>query len=420
MSRTVMAILGTILLTSVALGAPDEAWLVDSHTLPVWAFADEGEPADSERAIEIYEEATEALNEDRWDDAVSMFDEIAASKSHLSDGATYWKAYALAKLGRRAKALETLAAFRSAAAGASRWAKEAKALELEIRQASGQSIAPEAESDDDLKLVVISGLMNTNPERAVPLLEKVLDGTSSPKLKGHALFVLSQSGSSKSREILSRIARGSSNPDLQIRAVEYLGLYGGQLEGDLLAEIYKSSSDGGLKRKILGSFMLSGDQTRLLKVAKGEESTQLRGEAIQQLGLMGNHDGLWELYQTEPSVELRKQIIEAFFLGGNADVLINVARTEKNPELRLTAIEQLGLVGQDKCGDALVSIYSSDTNPDVREAILSALWLQGNVDALVAIARAEKDPAMKKSIVEKLSLMGSDKATEYMIELLGK
>ena len=419
MMRMATITLVTMLFAPAAIGAPDEAWLVGNHTPPVWAFADDEQAADSERVLELYQEATEALNEDLWEKAAAKFEEVAESKSHLSDGATYWKAYSLAKLGQRLKALETLTAFRNPSAS-SRWAKEAKALELEIRQASGQDISPESESDDDLKLIVISSLMNSNPERAVPLLEKVLEGTSSPKLKEHALFVLSQSGTPEARDILSRVARGEANPDLQMRAVEYLGLYGGEQNGELLAQIYASAIGTNVRRKILTSFMLSGDEDRLLRIAKTEKDENLRGEAIQQLGLMGNHDGLWELYQTEPSVKLRKHIIEAFFLGGNADVLINVARTEKEPELRMAAIQQLGLVGQDQSGAALVSLYSANKNPEEREAILSALWLQGNVDALVTLARAENDPKVKRSIVEKLSLMGSDKATDYMIELLGK
>ena len=422
MSRTALIVLITVLFSSAASGAEDEAWLQSSRSLVLWAYHDRdeaGDQVDSERVEEIYEEGTDALSEDRWDDALASFDKVAAAKFHLSDGATYWKAYSLYKLGRRAKALEALTAFREYF-GASRWSKDAKTLEVEIRQASGQSIAPEIESDDELKLVVINGLMNTDPERAVPLLEKVLGGSGSPKLKEHALFVLSQSGTPKAREILGRVARGGSNPDLQVRAVEYIGLYGGDQSGELLAELYASSLEAGIRRKILSSFMLSGDHARLLEVARTEKDERLRGEAVQQLGLMGDQDGLRELYKTESSVDLRKHIIEALFLGGAADVIIDVVRTEKNSELRLAAIQQLGLMGQDKCGDALVSFYSSDRSAEEREAILSSLWLQGNVDALVAIARAEKDPAMKKSIVEKLSLMGSDKATEYMIELLGK
>ncbi len=419
MIRIALVILGLTLTAITARAAEDEAWLNASPSRLYWAFADEDMQADSERVQDLYEEATDALHEDQWEAAIEKFNAVVAAKSHLSEGALYWKAYSLAKLGQRLKALESLSAFRKSSPP-SRWAKEAKALELEIRQASGQTPAPEAESDDELKLVAISGLMNTNPERAVPLLEKVLDGTASLKIKEHALFVLSQSGSPRSRQILGRVATGNGNPDLQMRAIEYLGLYGGDENADLLAEILSKSTEFEVKRRILSSFMLSGNRDQLYQVAKTEKDPRLRREAIQHLGLMGDGEHLWDLYQTEPSVDLRKNVIEALFLGHEAELLINVARTEEDPELRLAAIQQLGLVGQDKCGEALVSLYKASKETEEREAIISALWLQGNVDALVSLARAEKDPDAKRAIVGKLSLMGSDKATEYMIELLEK
>ena len=103
-----------------------------------------------------------------------------------------------------------------------------RALEIEVKQSTGQPAHPESQPDEELKMLAIQGLMNSDPQRAMPLLEKVLNGTGTPKEKSKALFVLAQNGSAQSREILARIARGESNPDLQRKAVEYLGLFGGQ------------------------------------------------------------------------------------------------------------------------------------------------------------------------------------------------
>ena len=65
----------------------------------------------------------------------------------------------------------------------SRWQDDAKALEIEVRQASGEKVNPNAEPDEDLKLMALNGLMNSDPERAIPMIEKVLQGSQSPKLK---------------------------------------------------------------------------------------------------------------------------------------------------------------------------------------------------------------------------------------------
>ena len=105
----------------------------------------------------------------------------------------------------------------------SRWLKDAKALEVEVRQASGQAVSPDAQNDEELKLLALRGIMQSDPERALPMIEKVLAGNGSVKLRENALFVLSQSRTPKAREIIAGIAKGGANPDLQLRAVRYLG-----------------------------------------------------------------------------------------------------------------------------------------------------------------------------------------------------
>ena len=79
-----------------------------------------------------------------------------------------------------------------------------------MRQASGENVNVNAEPDEDLKLMALNGLMNSDPERAIPMLEKILQGNQSPKLKERALFVLSQNDNAKARQILLQIARGGS------------------------------------------------------------------------------------------------------------------------------------------------------------------------------------------------------------------
>src|SRR5262249_23125548 len=162
----------------------------------------------------------------------------------------------LNKLGRREEALSSLKDL-ATRFPASRWTKDVKSLEAEVRRASGRPSNPEAESDEDLKLIAINGLLTSDPEQAVPLLEKFLAANGSPTLKERALFVLAQSGSPRARDIVASIARGQSNPDLQERAIRYLGLFGGEKSRQILSEIYAASNDVALKQQILHSFMTS-------------------------------------------------------------------------------------------------------------------------------------------------------------------
>ena len=153
----------------------------------------------------------------------------------------------------------------------SRWLSDAKALELQVRQNAGQSPRPEAESDEELKLLAIQGLQHSDPEQAVPMLEKIIQGTSSPQLKSRALFVLAQSNSPRARQVLSAAAKGASNPDVQRRAIQYLGVNGSTENRAILAEIYASTTDVDIKRQILRSFMVAGDKARVLSLATTEK-----------------------------------------------------------------------------------------------------------------------------------------------------
>ena len=75
-----------------------------------------------------------------------------------------------------------------------------------------------------MKLLALNSLANSDPERTVPMLEKLLKSGNSARLKERALFVLAQSRSQKARDLMAQIARGNYNPDLQLKAVEYLGV----------------------------------------------------------------------------------------------------------------------------------------------------------------------------------------------------
>lgn len=364
-----------------------------------------------------YRRGRTALDASRWEDAIAAFSDSAARKGAAADGALYWKAYAQNRAGQRDAALATLAALRQQYPS-SRWSNDAQALEVEIHARTGAPVNPAAESDDDLKLIAINSLMQSDPKQALPILEKLLKSNSSPKLKYRALFVLTQSGSPEARKVLSGIALGGSNPDLQRAAIRYMGMMGGDDVRRELASIYGSSTDRDVRLAILQAFMVSGSREFLLNAAKIEKDPDLRRAAIHDLGVSGGQDELWQLYQSEGSVENKEEILKAMFVGGNSAHLVEVARSEKDPRLRLAAIRSLGMMGDHGSGDVLVSIYHSGQDRTVREAILNALFIQQNGKALVDLARNEQDPQMKKEIINKLALVHSKESTDYMLEIL--
>jgi HEAT repeat protein len=368
-------------------------------------------------ADRLYDCGQGALDDKQWDRAVEYFSKVAAAKSERADAALYWKAYAQNKLGQRAEALSTIAQFKSSYAK-SRWGNDVSALEIDVRQHSGQPVKPGDTSDDDLKLLALQALMNNNSPEAVPMLEKILAGPQSPRVKDRALFVLAQTQTPTARAVVVKVAKGGANPDLQGRAIRYLGEMNTPESRQALSECYTAATDREMKRSILRSFMVAHDRDHLLAAARGEQDAELRGEAIRQLGNMRADDALIELYGRETNADVKKQIIRSLGNSGNADKLMSVAQTEQDPELRRSAIRALGQMRRSDTGTKLTAMYEKETNAEVRKAVIDALFIQSNATALVDLARKEKDGDMKVELVRKLSVMKEKEAQDYLIELL--
>ncbi|MBI3263038.1 MAG: HEAT repeat domain-containing protein [Acidobacteria bacterium] len=378
----------------------------------------ERQDREREQLERLYEQATADLDAARWEAAISKLTRIAQAGGEKADGAIYWKAYADVKRGQFEEALAGVEALK---AKKSRWIKEAEALQLQIKQAAGQKVDPETQADDDLKLMAINSLLHSDQERAIPLLEQVLKGSGSPKLKERALFVLTQTNSSQARAIVGNLARGDANPDLQMRAIRNLGFFGGQQSRQILYEIYSSASGTDVKRAILQSFRLSGDREHVAQAARGESDPQLRAEAINQLGLMKANAELAQLYEKETTAAVKKQIVRSLFLTGQPEFIVQIARADGDPDVRLDAIRRLGLMGREKTGAALVEMYGKEKETSLKAQVIQSLFLQQNATALIQIARAEQDPTLKREAVKRLSNMkATPEITEFMMELLKK
>jgi len=312
----------------------------------------------------LYNNGIAARDKSDWDLAAETFAKVAAMKGEHAAAALFWRGDALYKLSRNDEALKSLAAVKAGYPN-SRWVKDAEAKIFEIRQASGQTPQVDESASEDLKLMALSGLMNADPEKALPVIKQLLSSTGSPKMRERAMFVLAQSGRPEARQVLVDVAKSSTNSELQTQAIRNLGLFGGQEARQTLSEIYAGSPSIEARRAVLQAFMLGGDRGRLLEAARNETSPELRREAIQQLGVSGGREELWQLYQQEKDVQVRKAIINSLFICGGADRLGELATKETDPELRRDAIEKLGLTGKASAPTRRTSI-SSSTRPTPR------------------------------------------------------
>jgi HEAT repeat protein len=368
---------------------------------PGWREADE-----QNREDELYNDATDAIDEGKWDRAVERFQRVIDMHGKRADAATYYKAYALNKLGRRQESLAAIADLEKTYPK-SKWVNDAKALEIEVKQASGVTVSPESQSDCELKLLALQGLQQADPERAIPILEKMLKGDACPKVGQQALFVLAQSSSQQARDVMAKIARGEMNPELQRKAIQNLGLFGGENGRRVLEQIYSSIGDSDMKVRVLNAFMLSGARQQLLNVAKSEKDPHLRGEAIKQMGLMGAREDIWQMYQQEQDVQVKKEILQALFLAGDREHVAQLAKNEKDRTMKLAAINDLGLMGR-QSDQMLMEIYNSDPDPEIRKKVLNSIFLAGDRERMAELAKNEKDRTTKLAAINYLGLMGRE------------
>jgi HEAT repeat protein len=406
------------------------AWLSVAQTQPaVSGFVDprssvanpESAQAANTGEDELYSSATNALNAEQYDQAVSGFDQVAKMRGRKADAALYWKAYALLRLARKTESLSTIDELKKSYPQ-SRWLHDAEALRVEIRGPSSGEEDPNAGTDDEIKTLALNSIMQADPERGVTAAQKLLESNVPLRSKERTLFILAQTNSEKAQQILLSVAKGTAQPDLQAYAIRELAVAGGNRYDQSLREIYATSTNPAVKKQVLRSFIINGDKTGLLAIIRQETSPDLRREAIRQLGPMGASSELRQIYKEHSDAETKEAVLQAMGVAGDAQGLIEIAKTETDGEVRSRAIRNLGIFGGDAAIPALIAIYDSNPNPDIetRRHIIRALFVHGAAKDLVALARRETNPELKKEIVRNLSLMQSPEATEYMMEILNK
>jgi len=390
-------------------------------TISVAWVSDDPSGAIDSHEDQLYSDATRAINEGRWTDAVPLLDQVSSLHGLRADAAVYWKAYVRDKEGRPSDALEACASLRTTYPQ-SKWLKDCNALEIEIRGKSGDPVQPQSEQDEELKLLALSSLVEGGSPNALPILQQILEGQHSERLKERALFVLAQDQSRQAQDLLGQIVRGEKDPHLQIKAIRLLAAAQGPHSSDTLDGIYSKSTDSSVKKAVLDAYLVMNDPEKLVQAAQHESDTQLARHAVSELGAMGAVSRLSEIYRATSSKELKAAIINAYVAAGGkgADALGAIASSEQDPDLRKKAIRNIGPCGGPSAIQALLAIYSKSTDEESKKAAADGLFVAGDAHDLVALARSEKDLAVKKNIVSKLAVMNSKEATDYMLEILNK
>ena len=259
------------------------------------------------------------------------------------------------------------------------------------------------DDQDSLKMAALEALITAPPERALPIVDKVLAGDSSTELKERALFILSQMDTADSQARMLAYARDSGSA-LQPEAIRMIGIGGDSETLASLGDIYVNGN-ADVRDAVLEAYLIADDADAVFQIAANSSDEEEFSEAVSMLGAMGAHDQLREL---RSRAGLSESLIEAYAISGDATTLRELALDDSNPEIQVQAIEALGIVGGDDVGQTLVSLYQDASSEEVKEAARNGLLISGEDARVLELYRGSSDTAEKRELLELLVIRGSD------------
>lgn len=266
---------------------------------------------------------------------------------------------------------------------------------------------------DSLKIAALEALMSAPPEKALPLVDKVLAGNHSTEVKERALFILSQIDSSEAQATLLRFAREDSG-ELQIEAIRMIGIGGDTDALASLGDIYLAGNRD-VKDAVLEAYLIADDPRAIYDIAVNADNEEDFSEAVDMLGAMGARDELREL---RDRAGMSETLIDAYAISGDSETLRELAMDNSDPELQTKAIEALGIVGGEQVDSTLVEIYRSAQSDEVREAALTGMLISGHDSGVLELYRGATDPVEKRQLLEYLVMMDSESIYDVIDQAL--
>ena len=261
----------------------------------------------------------------------------------------------------------------------------------------------ETSDADELKITALEALISAPPERALPLVTKVLQGNHSDEVKESALFILSQIETPEAQALLLDAARQSSG-DLQVEAIQMAGIGGDPDTLAALRDIY-TNGDSDVREAVIEAYLIAGDSQAIYEIAVAAESEDDFESAVEMLAAMGAMDELRSLLDSRGPSE---GLVEAYIVADDFETLNTMAMDGSNPEVQIQAIEGLGIVGDEQANTVLLEIYRGADNADVKEAAMDGMLIADYDEGLLALYRESEDTAEKRDLLEYLTRMDSD------------
>ena len=280
--------------------------------------------------------------------------------------------------------------------------------------ASGYTFAQKPTEQEELALAAMEGLMAQPPERAMPIIKKVLSGPQSTLIKKRALFVLSQIDTPEANEILLQTSRSTADEALRREAIRSIGIGGNDKSLAGLLEVYKAGNDD-VKAQVLEAWMIAGRKEEVYQAALNAKSEDESSKAIHMLSVMGAVDELRKLGDRPNASD---KLVEAYAISGDLQSLRKIAASNAEPEVRAEAVQKIGIISNDAARAALHDIYTRSTEREIKDAALQGLLIADDEKGVLALYRAATTPEEKKILLRTLTMMDGDAALEAIDAVL--
>lgn len=422
---------------------------------------------------DLYYDARALLREGAYLDSADAFGTLAENhRDHeLAPKALYWRAFALSREGerwdlieakntlellferypepaRRGDAAELAVEIRSGLAqlGDAEAAREIAELADAIRGDEPTTDAPDrsdresSRMNEETRLAALNALLQMSPERAMPILRKVLvekPEAYSAEFRERAVFLLSQNDTGD--ETLATFKHViAEDPDLEVReqAVFWLSQINDDRAVGILEKIaLDTREDREIRDKaIFALSQIGGSRANeiLRDIAENPDNdTELRSQAVFWIGQSNDRsafDFLVELFGKIDDAEVKDKTIFAISqIGGPraTSFFTDVVRdADESTEIRKQALfwmSQMG--GNDVDPDAFVDLFHSIDDREVREQAIFALSQLGRgrgIDALIDIARDADDHELREKAIFWLGQSDDDRALDFLTTLIGE
>jgi len=198
------------------------------------------------------------------------------------------------------------------------------------------SVSVAQTDDEQLKVAAMEALITAPPERALPIVQKVLAGNGSDELKERALFILSQIDSDEAQAALLNAAN-STTGELRLEAVRMIGIGGNAETMQALSGLY-DSGDEDMKDAVLEAYLIADDDEAVFQIANNAEDPDEFENAVEMLGAMRATDKLAQLRETKGTSE---GLITAFMIAGDEDTLLEMYRSSDDVDEKREIMEML-------------------------------------------------------------------------------